>query len=167
MMPLRVSRALGRAEQYFSAVDPGKALPWAAHVDMAEFTAQQGHAWYLLSATRADAAARAVPLLTAATNAQGSDYARTRAVNLAGLAGSHARAGDLDAAVGIGRHALEEISRISSPRAYQRLRMLDDCLAVHQTANVAELRHAAHPLTPPPAMNSTDASIHWSTTNAA
>jgi hypothetical protein len=26
-------------------------------------------------------------------------------------------------------------------RAYQRLRMLDDCLAVHQTADVAELRH--------------------------
>jgi transcriptional regulator with XRE-family HTH domain len=133
-------QALGRAEQHFSAVDPGKALPWAAHVDMAEFTAQQGHAWYLLSATRADAAARAVPLLTAATNAQGSDYARTRAVNLAGLAGSHARAGDIDAAVGIGRHALEEISRISSHRAYQRLHMLDDCLALHQTANVAELR---------------------------
>jgi hypothetical protein len=38
-------------------------------------------------------------------------------------------------------HALEEISRISSRRAYQRLRMFDDCLAVHQTANVAELRH--------------------------
>jgi transcriptional regulator with XRE-family HTH domain len=134
-------QALGRAELHFSAVDPDKALPWAAYVDMAEFTAQQGHAWYLLSATRADAAARAVPLLTAATNALGSGYARTRAVNLAGLAGSHARAGDLDAAVGIGRHALEEISRICSRRAYQRLRMLDDCLAVHQTANVAELRH--------------------------
>jgi hypothetical protein len=82
-----------------------------------------------------------VSLLTAATNALGSDYARTRAVNLAGLAGSHARAGDLDAAVVIGRQALQEISRICSPRAYQRLRMLDDCLAVHQTANVAELRH--------------------------
>ncbi|MGH3919355.1 MAG: helix-turn-helix domain-containing protein [Pseudonocardiaceae bacterium] len=134
-------RALGRAEQHFAAVDPGTALPWAAHVDTAEFTAQQGHAWYLLSATQPNAAARAVPLLTAATSAQGSDYARTRAVNLAGLAGSHARAGDIDAAVSVGRHALEEISWTSSRRAYQRLRMLDDCLAVHQTADVAKLRH--------------------------
>ncbi|MGH3778977.1 MAG: helix-turn-helix domain-containing protein [Pseudonocardiaceae bacterium] len=134
-------RALGRAEQYFAAVDPGTALPWTAFIGTAEFAAQQGHAWYLLSATRPDAAARAVPLLTAATGALGSDYARTRAVNLAGLAGSHAKAGDTDIAVSVGRHALEEISRTSSRRAYQRLRMLDDCLAVHQTADVAELRH--------------------------
>jgi hypothetical protein len=134
-------RALGRGEQHFAAVDPGTALPWAAHVDTAEFTAQQGHAWYLLSATRPDAAARAVPLLTAATSAQGSDYARTRAVNFAGLAGSLARAGDIDAAIGVGRHALKEITRTSSRRAYQRLRMFDDCLVVHQTADVADLRH--------------------------
>jgi hypothetical protein len=132
---------LGRAEQYFAAVDPGTAPPWAAHVDTAEFTAQQGHAWYLLSATRPEAAARAVSLLTAATSAQGSDYARTRAVNLAGLAGSHARAGDIDAAVSVGRHALKEITRTSSRRAYQRLHMFDGCLAVHQTADVADLRH--------------------------
>ncbi len=134
-------RALGRAEQHFAAVDPSTAPPWAAHVDTAEFTAQRGHAWYLLSATQPDAAARAVPLLTAATSAQGGDYARTRAVNLAGLAGSHTRVNDVDAAVSVGRHALEEIARTSSRRAYQRLRMLDDCLAVHQTADVIELRH--------------------------
>jgi hypothetical protein len=46
--------------------------------------------------------------------------------------------------VSVGRYALDEISRISSRRAYQRLRMLDDCLAVHQTADVAELRHDIH-----------------------
>jgi hypothetical protein len=110
-------RALGRAEQHFAAVDPGTALPWTAFIGTAEFAAQQGHAWYLLSATLPDAAARAVPLLTAATNAYGNDYACARAVNLAGLAGSHARAGDIDAAVSAGRHALEEITRISSRRA--------------------------------------------------
>ena len=134
-------RAVGRAERHFAAVDSGTALPWTAYIDTAEFTAQQGHAWYLLSATQPDAAARAVPLLTAATSALGSDYARTRAVNLAGVAGSHARTGDTDAAVSVGRHALQEISRTSSRRAYQRLRMLDDCLAVHHTADVADLRH--------------------------
>ncbi|MDQ3150705.1 MAG: XRE family transcriptional regulator [Actinomycetota bacterium] len=134
-------RAVGRAEAHCAAVDPGTALPWTAYIGTAEFTAQRGHAWYLLSATQPDAAARAVPLLTAATSALGSDYARTRAVNLAGVAGSHARTGDTDAAVSVGRHALEEISRTSSRRAYQRLRMLDDCLAVHQTADVADLRH--------------------------
>jgi hypothetical protein len=134
-------RALGRAEQHFSAVDPATALPWAAHIDIAEFTAQQGHAWYLLSATQPEAASRAVPLLTAATGGYGSDYARSRAVNLAGLAGSHARAGDTNTAVSVGRHALEEISRTSSRRAYQRLRLLDECLAGHQTADVADLRH--------------------------
>jgi transcriptional regulator with XRE-family HTH domain len=134
-------RAVGRAERHFAAVDPGTVLPWATHVGTAEFTAQQGHAWYLLSATQPDAAVRAVPLLTAATGALDDDYARTRAVNLAGLAGSHARAGDIDAAVSVGRHALQEISRTSSRRAYQRLRMLDDCLAVHHTADVADLRH--------------------------
>ncbi|MGH3997731.1 MAG: hypothetical protein ACRDTJ_09750, partial [Pseudonocardiaceae bacterium] len=137
-------RAVGRAEQHFAAVDPRTASPWTAFIDTAEFTAQQGHAYYLLSATVPDAAARAVSLLTEATSAYGSDYARSRAVNLAGLAGSHARADDVDTAVRIGRQALEEISRISSRRAYQRLRMLDDCLAVHQTADVAQLRHDIH-----------------------
>lgn len=117
------------------------APPWASHVDTAEFIAQQGHAWYLLSANERYAAQRAVPLLSEATATQGSDYARTRAVNLAGLAGSHARAGDIDSAVHLGRYALEEIGRTSSRRAYQRLRMLDDCLATHETADVAELRH--------------------------
>ena len=34
-----------------------------------------------------------------------------------------------------------EISRTSSRRADQRLHMLDDCLAVHQTKDVADLRH--------------------------
>lgn len=134
-------RAVGRAEQHFAAVDPGTPPPWAAHVDKAELTAQQGHSWYLLSATQPDAAARAVPLLTATTSAFGSDYARSRAVNLAGLASSHARVGDIDTAVSVGRHALEEICQTSSRRAYQRLRMLDDCLAMHQTADVADLRH--------------------------
>ncbi|MCA1671786.1 MAG: hypothetical protein LC799_06135 [Actinobacteria bacterium] len=105
-------RAVGRAEGHFAAVDPGAALPWTEYMGTAEFTAQRGHAWYLLSATQPDAAVRAVPLLAAATGALGDDYARTRAVNLAGLAGSHARAGDID-----------------------------DCLAVHQTADVADLRH--------------------------
>jgi hypothetical protein len=83
---------------------------------------QRGHVWYLLSTTQPDAAARAVPLLTATINASGNDYACARALN---LAGSHARTGDIDAAVSVGRHALEEISRISSRRAYQRLRLLD------------------------------------------
>ncbi|MGH3772099.1 MAG: helix-turn-helix domain-containing protein [Pseudonocardiaceae bacterium] len=134
-------RAVGRAERHFAAADPGTAPPWAAFVTTAELTAQQGHAWYLLSATQPDAATRAVPLLTAATSSYGSDYAVRRAVNLAGLAGSHARAGDIDTAVSVGRHALEEICQGWSQRAYQRLRMLDDCLAVHQSADVADLRH--------------------------
>jgi hypothetical protein len=137
-------RALSRAERHFDAVDQSTAPPWSAHVNSAEFIAQQGHAWYLLSATQPEAAVRAVPLLTAATSAQGDDYARTRAINLAGLVGSHARAGNIDAAVRVGRRALEEITRFSSRRAYQRLRMLDDCLALHPTADVADVRHDIH-----------------------
>lgn len=109
--------------------------------DSAFAVSEEVHKWSLLSATQPDAAARAVPLLTATTTAFGSDYARSRAVNLAGLAGSLARAGDFDTAVSVGRHALEEICQTS--RAYQRLRLLDDCLAVHQIADMADLRHAA------------------------
>lgn len=133
-------RALGRAEEHFTAVDPATAPPWAAHVDSAEFAAQQGHAWYLLSATDAGAADRAVALLAASTNAQSDEYARTRAVNLAGLAGSYARTGEVASAVQLGFRALKEIDRTSSRRAYQRLRMLDDCLAAHQTSDVSDLR---------------------------
>jgi len=62
-------------------------------------------------------------------------------VNLTGLIGSHARASDIDAAVNVGLHAPEEITQTSSRRAYQRLRTFDDCLAAHQTADVADPRH--------------------------
>ncbi len=134
-------RAVGRAGQHFAVVDPGTAPPWAAYVSTAQLAVVQGHAWYLLSATQPDAAARAVPLLTAATSAFGDDYARGRAINLGSLASSHARVGDIDTAVSVGRHALEAICQTSSRRAYQRLRILDDCLAVHQTTDVADLRH--------------------------
>ena len=93
-------RALGQAVEHFSRADPGAAAPWAAHVDAAELAAQQGHAHYTLALATAEVthAARAVPLLREAVDGYGPAYARSRAVNLAGLAGAQALTGDLDTA---------------------------------------------------------------------
>lgn len=74
--------------------------PWAAHLTPAELAAQQGHARYTLALATADPkhAARAAPLLQQAVDDYGPAYARSRAINLPGLAGAHALAGDLDTA---------------------------------------------------------------------
>src|SRR5262249_56397307 len=120
----------GQAIEHFARAEPGAAPPWAAHVDAAELTAQQGHAYYTLALARAEVkhAARAVPLLRKAVEGYGSAYARSRAVNLAGLAGAQALTGDLDSAAHTSHYAVEEITALASPRAYDRLRTLDTVL---------------------------------------
>lgn len=127
-------RALGESVEHFvHAPDPD--APWAAHVDTAELAAQHGHAYYTLALASGNGehAARAVPLLREATDGYKAAYARSRAVNLAGLAGAHALTGDLDAAVCTGQQAVEEITALASPRAYERLRILDTVLEPHGT----------------------------------
>ena len=140
-------RALGQAVENFTLADPAKAAPWAAHVNAAELAAQQGHARYTLSLATDDSshAARAVPLLQEAVDAYGPTYTRSRAVNLPGLAGAHVLTGDRDTAVHIGHHAVEEITALASPRAYDRLRTLDTVLQPHGTdPAVAEVRGRIH-----------------------
>lgn len=135
--------ALGQAVDNFTLADPATAAPWAANVTAAELAAQQGHARYTLALTTADAkhAARAVPLLQEAVDGYGSAYARSRAVNLPGLAGAHALAGDCDTAVHVGYQAVEEITALSSPRIYDRLRTFDTVLHSYGTdRTVRELR---------------------------
>lgn len=136
-------RALGQSVEHFAHADPDTAAPWAAHVDTAELAAQQGHAYYTLALATADAqhAARAVPLLQEAVAGYGPAYTRSRAVNLAGLAGAHALTGDLDTAARTGHHAVEEITALASPRAYDRLRTLDTVLQPYGSdATIGEIR---------------------------
>jgi hypothetical protein len=125
-----------------------EAAPWAAHVDGAELAAQHGHAHYTLALAKggdARHAARAVPLLREATDSYQSAQARSRAVNLAGLAGAHALAGDLDAAARTGHRAVEEITALASPRAYERLRILDNVFERHSTnEEIGEVRGQIH-----------------------
>ncbi len=71
----------------------------------------------------------------------GPAYTRSRAVNLAGLAGAHALTGDLDTAARTGHHAVEEITALASPRAYDRLRTLDTVLQPYGSdQSIGEIR---------------------------
>jgi transcriptional regulator with XRE-family HTH domain len=140
-------RALGQAIEHFSQADPDAAAPWTAHVDTAELAAQQGHAYYTLALATADVkhAAQAVPLLREAVDGYGPAYARSRAVNLAGLAGAQALTGDLDTAARTSHHAVEEITALASPRAYDRLHTLDTVLRPYATdPAVDEVRGEIH-----------------------
>lgn len=148
-------RGLGQAIEDFTHADPNTAAPWAAHLTTvdhehggvlvagAELTAMQGHAQYTLALASADPkhAARSVPLLGEAVEGFGPAYARSRAVNLPGLAGAHALIGDLDTAARAGHRAVEEITALASPRAYDRLRTLDTVLQPHGTTPaISEVR---------------------------
>jgi hypothetical protein len=136
-------RALGQAIEHFSIIDPATTPPWGAHVSDTGISDYQGAAYYALALTGRDsrAAERAVPLLRHAVDHFGPDYARPRALYLPDLAGAYAIARDIDTAVIIGHQAVDAVNAVSSPRAYDRLRMLDTVLApLHTSAGVAELR---------------------------
>jgi len=135
-------RAMGRSVE-LAIPEPVAAAPWEAHVVPAELAAREGHTYFTLAAADGNPrqAARAVPLLEEAVRGYGSFYARSRAVNLPGLSGSYALAGDLDAAVDVGGQAVTEITALSSRRALERLRSLDTVLQPHDSeAAVADLR---------------------------
>jgi hypothetical protein len=88
------------------------------------------------------AAGRAVPLLRHAVDSFGPDYARPRALYLTDLVGAHALAGDTDTAVTLGHQAVDAVTTVSSPRAYDRLRVLNTALEpLHTSAGVADLRN--------------------------
>lgn len=134
-------RALGDAEQSYADADPTNAPPWAANVTSAEIAAQHGHSYYLLARAEPGHAPKAVEHLRVAVDGFGSAYARSRAVNLPGLAGSYFYVGDVDAAVATGHEAVTEIGTLSSKRAYARLAVLDDAAARFAADSaVADLR---------------------------
>jgi hypothetical protein len=82
-----------------------------------------------------------VSLLRQAVDSFGPDFAEPRAVSLTDLAGAHAIAGDIDTAVDIGHQAVHAVTALSSPRAHDRLRVLDTSLKpLHTSTGVAELR---------------------------
>ncbi|GAB3447727.1 hypothetical protein GCM10027436_40040 [Actinophytocola sediminis] len=134
-------RALGDAQQSYVDADPATAPPWAANVTLAEIAAQHGHSYYLLAQADPSYAPSAVEHLRVAVDGFGSAYARSRAVNLPGLAGSYFYVGELETAVATGYEAVTEIGTLSSQRAYARLAVLADAAAPFgDDSAVADLR---------------------------
>jgi hypothetical protein len=134
------NRALGQAIEHFSAIDSATHESWADFLDEASLAAYQGNARYTLALAGRDrrAAGQAVPLLRDAVDNFGPDRARSRAIRLTDLAGAHAIAGD---AVTIGRQALDAVTALQSPRAHDRLRVLNTALEpLHTSTGVTELR---------------------------
>ncbi|MGQ0779473.1 MAG: hypothetical protein ACT4NY_34490 [Pseudonocardiales bacterium] len=135
--------ALGQTVEHFSRIDPANRAPWGSYLDETGLTARQGAAHYTLALTGRDprAAGRAVPLLRHAVDHFGPAYARPRGLYLPDLAGSHALAGDVGTAVTVGHQAIDAVSALSSPRAYDRLQVLNTALApLHTSPGVADLR---------------------------
>lgn len=135
--------ALGQATEHFSNIDPATTPPLAAFTGEAGISSLQGAARYTLALVSHDSRAteQAVSLLRTAVNDLGSDYGRLRATTLTDLAGAHALAGDTDTAVSLGHQAIDAITALHSPRAYDRLRVLNTALQpLHTSTGVAELR---------------------------
>jgi hypothetical protein len=134
-------RALDEAQRFYADADPKTAPPWAAYVTSAEIAAQHGHSFYLLAKSQPAYAPAAIEHLQVAVDSFGTTYARSRAVNLPGLAGCHFYIGEVDSAVATGHEAVTEISMLSSTRAYARLRVLAEAAApFSHDSGVAELR---------------------------
>jgi transcriptional regulator with XRE-family HTH domain len=135
-------RALHQAEEQFATIDHHTRPPWGGYGEVG-LAAQQGGVYYALARSERDpvAASRAVALLHHCVNRYGPDYARSRALCLPDLAGAHALAGDLDTAITIGHQAVDAVTMVHSPRAYDRLHRLHTVLEpLHTSPGVAELR---------------------------
>jgi transcriptional regulator with XRE-family HTH domain len=136
-------RALGQAVEQGSTIDLATCPPWSAHAGEAGMSGFQGSAHYTLALAQGEpnAAERAVSLLRRAADGFGPDYARLRALYLPDLAGAHALAGDTDTAVTVGHQAVDAVTAVYSPRAYDRLHVLNTALGpLHTSPGVAELR---------------------------
>ncbi|MGH3697274.1 MAG: hypothetical protein ACRDRX_25370 [Pseudonocardiaceae bacterium] len=135
-------RALGLATEHFNSIDPATSPAWG-HLDETRLASLQGDALYELALPSRDprAAGQAVPLLHQAVDHFGPDYARLQASSLAKLTGVLALSGDLDTAVTVGHQAIDAVTAVSSPRAHDRLRVLNTVLEpLHTSPGVAELR---------------------------
>ncbi|MBV9142634.1 MAG: hypothetical protein JO115_17265 [Pseudonocardiales bacterium] len=135
-------RALHQAQEQFASIDPQASPPWGGYSTIG-LAANQGGVHYALARAERDtlAASRAVPLLRHAVDGLDPSYGVPRALNLAALAGAHALTGDVDTAVTVGHQAVDAITALHSPRAYQRLHVLHTVLEpMHTSPGVAELR---------------------------
>ncbi len=136
-------QTLGKAQEHFSNVDPATSPPWGGYFDETRFASYQGDAHYELALVGRDprVAGRAVPLLLHAVEHFSPDYARLHGSSLTKLAGAHAIAGDADTAVAVGHQAIDAVTALHSPRAYDRLQVLNTVLEpLHDSAGIAELR---------------------------
>lgn len=135
-------RALGTAQQQYADADLRTAPPWAAPGGPAEVAAQVGHALFLLSATDQTYAEPAITHLTTAIGGYGDPYARSRTVNLPGLACSLFRVGDIDMAVTMGLEAVAAAQALGVPRTVARLKRLAAVAEPHASrSDVRDLRH--------------------------
>jgi transcriptional regulator with XRE-family HTH domain len=135
-------RAMGEAREFYANVDPATEPPWAmARVPPAEAEAMEGYALFSLASTNPAYAPAAVERLRAAVDGFGPTHARSRALNLPGLASCYFLGGDVAAAVATGHKAVTAISALSSQRAHTRLRVLAETAAPFaDQSDVAELR---------------------------
>jgi hypothetical protein len=137
-------QALGQMAEHLGGSDPASNESWSAPLANEIYLAAfQGNAHYTLALTDRDphAASRAVPLLRHAVDHYGPEHARPRGQYLPDLVGAHALAGDVDTAVTVGHQAVDAVSVLSSPRAYDRLRVLDTVLEpLHTSPGVPDLR---------------------------
>ncbi|WUH94965.1 hypothetical protein OG900_35665 [Streptomyces sp. NBC_00433] len=116
-------RAAAEAERQLAAggADPGPA--WLYWLDGAELTAQHGLA--LLALGRG---AEAAPLLDRALDRMGPSFVRDRSLYCARAGEAHARAGDRDGALALGREAARLSRQCGSPRLAAALDALKACL---------------------------------------
>src|SRR5262249_41945579 len=127
--PAACDQALGQSVEHFTNIGSGHES-MSGFLDETMFAGKQGRAHHELAVAGRDphAAGRAVALLRQAVDGFGSDFARPRAQDLTRLAGAHAIAGDVDTAVTVGHQAVEAVTALSSPRAQDRLRVLNAAL---------------------------------------
>ena len=117
-------RAVGEAESVFADVDPASAPQWLRYFDAAEFAGLTGHCYHVLAVHDPGRGQQAAERLQAAVDGYDPGHQRTIALNLTGLATTHFRNGDIDAAVRAGHDALDLVTQLTSTRAYARVRTL-------------------------------------------
>ena len=122
----RCDRTVDKATTFFTDSRHEDSPHWLAFFNETELHAVQGYAYDLLAERVQGGGTRAISVLEEVVTHFGPEYARSRTINLIGLASANFRDPDHVAnGISAGYRALDGLRTLNSPRALTRLRRLD------------------------------------------
>lgn len=134
--------ALGRADEAFGRVNPGREPEWTRFYDRGELLAQYGRVYRDFARHDGRSAEAAVGWVREAIPALGAQQIRSVVLNGVGLCSALFLAGERQEALKVGAGVMKQAGQISSPRVLDRLRNIRrDLMRCREAPDVKDFAH--------------------------